>query len=87
MTSAGRPGRRAGEDTGGGGANYAAAQDIRYGGNEREQTDEYWENVLKENRLPYKVLDGKFPQDRLNEALQILEKIIPREILHERKDQ
>lgn len=59
---------------------------IRYGGTEREQSDDYWEAVLQRYGAPYAKLEATEPEARLHEALGLLEAIIPTSIDHVRLD-
>ena len=44
---------------------------LRYGGDKREGSDEYWKNVLDQYNIPYVYLDCD-PKDRLAEATKIV---------------
>ena len=45
------------------------ADPLRYGGDKREGSDEYWLDVCKRYGLPYIVLDTPFREDRLTQAI------------------
>lgn len=44
---------------------------LRYGGDVREGSDEYWENICKKYHLPYVVLDEADRESRLAHALEL----------------
>jgi HTH-type transcriptional regulator, transcriptional repressor of NAD biosynthesis genes len=48
---------------------------LRYGGDRREGSDEYWVNVCETNNLPHIVLNSNNPTKRLQQALAIVQKI------------
>ncbi len=45
---------------------------LRFGGNKREGTDQYWIAVCQKYHLPYVILATSSPQERLNEARHII---------------
>ncbi|MEO5948812.1 MAG: ATP-binding protein [Candidatus Saccharimonas sp.] len=49
---------------------------LRYGGNTRESTDEYWGDLCAQYSLPYVVLDASGRGDRINEASQYIKERI-----------
>jgi len=48
------------------------ADPLRYGGDVREGSDEYWEKVLADNGLNYVVLESNHPVDRVYEAEAVM---------------
>jgi len=57
---------------------------IRYGGDHREQSDDYWRSVLRAHELPFVELSKSTVQGRLSEALEAIDGIVPRVINHRR---
>ena len=45
---------------------------LRYGGDKREGSDEYWINICKQFKLPYRVLRSPDRRERLDEALALI---------------
>ncbi|MBC7764789.1 ATP-binding protein [Microbacteriaceae bacterium] len=48
------------------------ADSLRYDGDHREGSDEYWVNVRKHYNLPYVILESRSQKDRLAEARHII---------------
>jgi HTH-type transcriptional repressor of NAD biosynthesis genes len=48
---------------------------LRYGGDHREGSDEYWLDVCKQYDLPYVVLESNDPDERLAQATAAIEKV------------
>jgi len=62
---------------------------IRYGGDRRESSDEYWIDLLERNQLRYHVLEATDPQERLTEALgyaKIAAEHVTAPLVYERKN-
>lgn len=53
---------------------------LRYGGDHREGSDEYWINVCKHYSLPYVVLKSHSPSDRLKESRRIINHYLERNL-------
>lgn len=62
-------------------------QAIRYGGKQRESTDDYWEELLKRYELPYVRIKAVTVNDRITELAPVLAKLIPNDFNYQRKDQ
>lgn len=60
---------------------------IRYGGDRREQTDDYWRNVLEANSLPYVEITANELPERLAEFQARYRELIATELSYERQDQ
>lgn len=50
------------------------ADPLRYGGDRREGTDEYWIGVLDDAGVRYEVLNSNSPEERLKESMDLLTK-------------
>jgi NadR type nicotinamide-nucleotide adenylyltransferase len=48
---------------------------LRYGGNVREGSDEYWINICKQYQLPYIILETNDPTERISQAKTAVMKI------------
>lgn len=51
------------------------ADPLRYGGDVREGSDEYWVGICEKYNLPYKILQSHTREDRLNEAKECVKNI------------
>lgn len=51
---------------------------IRYGGDVRESSDQFWISLAKEHSLPYIVLESNNPTTRLSQALEVVQQVIDR---------
>lgn len=49
------------------------ADPLRYGGDVREGSDEYWVRICKKYHLPYVILDTADPDERLAQAMKLVE--------------
>lgn len=59
---------------------------IRYGGDEREQTDAYWRGVLEANGLPFVEIEENSVEARMKHIELVLTDVIPSRIDFTRKD-
>jgi HTH-type transcriptional repressor of NAD biosynthesis genes len=59
---------------------------IRYGGDKREQTDDYWRGVLEANNLPYVEVKVEGVSARLTEAREAVDALLPTTVDHKRLD-
>jgi nicotinamide riboside kinase len=48
---------------------------LRYGGDKREGSDEYWIDVCEKYELPYVVLENNDPSERLRQAKRAIHRI------------
>lgn len=63
------------------------ADPIRYGGDKREKTDDYWRAVLEANRLPYVELIDNDLAKRIEASVEAMREVIPTRVDHTRLDQ
>ncbi|MGE5299205.1 MAG: AAA family ATPase [Acidobacteriota bacterium] len=62
-------------------SNIAFAPDpLRYGGDRRESPDSYWIRLCESYKLPYVVIEASDEHERVNEALQIIERSMSCEV-------
>lgn len=53
---------------------------LRYGGDKRESTDQFWIDLLREFNVKYEVIDGKTPHLRTYQANKEIEKLFANDI-------
>lgn len=59
---------------------------IRYGGDEREQTDDYWRGVLEANGLPFVEIPANELKGRLEKIHGVVDKLLEGGLTYERQD-
>lgn len=59
---------------------------IRYGGDRREQDDDYWRGVLEANNLPFVEITSSNLRARVNEAQKAIADLLANRLSYERQD-
>ena len=59
---------------------------LRYGGNQREKSDEYWMAVLERHGVPYEVIEASEHEARMTQAVKLIDSLAPKSIPYTRFD-